>query len=55
MRHSDPTGMIIDDAACLQDMKHCGNDRQKVQAIADQQDKSGNYLHAELQNILNTL
>ena len=55
LRHIDPTGMVIDDAACLQDMKHCSNDWQKVQAIANQQDKNGNYLHPELHNILNTL
>lgn len=51
----DPTGMIIDDVACMQDMKHCGKDWQKVQDIANQQDKNGNYLHPELHNELTTL
>jgi RHS repeat-associated protein len=55
LKHIDPTGMLIDDAACKQDMKHCGNDWQKVQDIANQQDKNGNYLHPELHNELTTL
>jgi hypothetical protein len=55
LRHIDPTGMIIDDSACLKDMKHCGNDWQKVQAIPNQQDKNGNYQHPELHKILSTL
>ena len=55
LKHIDPTGMIIDDAACKQDMKHCGKDWQKVQDIANQQDKNGNYLHPELHNELTTL
>ena len=52
---SDATGMLIDDAACKQDMKHCGKDWQKVQDIANQQDKNRNYLHPELHNELTTL
>jgi RHS repeat-associated protein len=55
LKHIDPTGMLIDDAACKQDMKHCGKDWQKVQDIANQQDKNGNYLHPELHNELTTL
>jgi RHS repeat-associated protein len=55
LKYIDPTGMIIDDAACKQDMKHCGKDWQKVQDIANQQDKNGNYLHPELHNELTTL
>jgi len=55
LTHIDPTGMIIDDAACRQDMKHCGKDWQKVQDIANQQDKNGNYVHPELHNELSTL
>jgi RHS repeat-associated protein len=55
LRHIDPTGMIIDDAACLADPKHCGNDWQKVQNVANQQDKNGNYLHPELHKILSAL
>jgi len=55
LKHIDPTGMLIDAAACKQDMKHCGNDWQKVQDIANQQDKNGNYLHPELHNELTTL
>ncbi len=55
LRHIDPTGMLIDDAACKQDMKHCGKDWQKVQDIANQQDKNGNYLHPELHNELTAL
>jgi len=43
LKHIDSTGMLIDDAACKQDMKHCGNDWQKVQDVANQQDKNGNY------------
>jgi RHS repeat-associated protein len=55
LKHIDPTGMLIDDAACKQDMKHCGKDWQKVQDIANQQDKNGNYLHPELHNELTSL
>jgi RHS repeat-associated protein len=55
LKHIDPTGMIIDDAACNADKKHCGNDWQKVQAIINAQDKNGNYLHPELHNIFSTL
>jgi RHS repeat-associated protein len=55
LRHIDPTGMVIDDAACKQDMKHCGKDWQKIQDIANQKDKSGNYTHPELQRVLSTL
>ena len=47
--------MLIDDAACKQDQKHCGKDWQKVQDVANQQDKNGNYLHPELHNILSSL
>jgi RHS repeat-associated protein len=55
LKHVDPTGMLIDDAACMKDPKHCGKDWQKVQDIANQQDKNGNYLHPELHNILSSL
>jgi hypothetical protein len=55
LKHIDPTGMIIDDAGCLADPKHCGNDWQKVQNVANQQDKNGNYLHPELHNVLSAL
>jgi hypothetical protein len=55
LKHIDPTGMLIDDAACKQGMKHCGNDWQKVQDIANQRGKNGNYLHPELHNELTTL
>lgn len=55
LKHIDPTGMIIDDAGCLADPKHCGNDWQKVQNVANQQDKNGNYLHPELHNVLSGL
>jgi RHS repeat-associated protein len=54
LTHVDPAGMIIDDAECLEDKKHCGNDWQKVQAIANQQ-RNGTYTHPELQKILSTL
>jgi len=55
LKHIDPTGMIIDDAACKQDQKHCGKDWQRVQDIANQTDRNGNYTHPELQKVLNSL
>jgi RHS repeat-associated protein len=55
LRLIDPTGMIIDDAACKQDAKHCGNDWQKVQDLANQQNKDGSYTHPELHQVLSDL
>lgn len=55
LKHIDPTGMIIDDADCMADAKHCGNDWQKVQNVANQQDTNGNYLNPELHKVLSTL
>jgi len=55
LKHIDPTGMIIDDAACKRDQKHCGKDWQKVQDIANQTDKNGNYIHPELHKVLESL
>jgi len=54
LKHIDPTGMVIDDAACLAD-KGCAKKWQQVQNIANQQDKNGNYLHPELQRVLSAL
>jgi len=54
LKHIDPTGMLIDDSACQQD-KNCAKDWQKVQDIANQKDKNGNYVHPELQEVLSTL
>lgn len=55
LKHIDPTGMIIDDAACKQNQKNCGKDWQKILDIANQTDKNGNYTHPELHNILEAL
>ena len=54
LRHIDPTGMLIDDTACKADQK-CAKAWHNVQLVANQQDKTGNYLHPELHNILSTL
>jgi len=55
LRLIDPTGMIIDDAACKQDPKHCGNDWQKVQNLANQKYQDGSYAHRELHQVLSDL
>ena len=55
LNHTDPTGMLIDELACMKDMQHCGNDWQKVKSIANSQDDDGNYVHPELHSILSAL
>lgn len=52
LRHIDPTGMLIDDSELSDKDKAKWK---KIQDIANQKDKDGNYLHPELQKIVSSL